>query len=191
MIIVGSLTVVSLEKLGKRDLLLGFLLTEGLLTNIGGLLTLISSVPNIILGNTAGISFITFFYISSPYVIIATLATILLARRNFKIFKLRAEEEKAQAAKLIADFDENDGISSRSFFALSWIVFISFILVLATTDVIPYIKQLGIGFVAMAFGVSMLLRVKSNTQSIYGKTDWDLILFFAFLFVVIGVMEYA
>ena len=61
MIIVGSLTVVSLEKLNRRDKLLGFLLIEGLLTNIGGLLTLISSVPNIIVGTTAGISFVEFF----------------------------------------------------------------------------------------------------------------------------------
>jgi len=48
MIIVGSLTAVSLGKLKRNELLLGFLLCEGLLTNIGGLLTLISSVPNII-----------------------------------------------------------------------------------------------------------------------------------------------
>ncbi|RUM35534.1 MAG: hypothetical protein DSY57_06875 [Desulfobulbus sp.] len=47
MIIVGSLTAVSLDKLGHQSKLLGFLLIEGLLTNIGGLLTLISSVPNI------------------------------------------------------------------------------------------------------------------------------------------------
>ena len=36
MIIVGSLSAVSLNKLGQKKLLLGFLLTEGLLTNIGG-----------------------------------------------------------------------------------------------------------------------------------------------------------
>ena len=57
MIIVGSLSAVSLGKLGRSDDLLGFLLIEGLLTNIGGLLTLISSVPNIIVGTAAGISF--------------------------------------------------------------------------------------------------------------------------------------
>ena len=61
MIIVGSLTAVSLGRLGIRDKLLGFLLVEGLLTNVGGLLTLISSVPNIIVGNAAGITFVTFF----------------------------------------------------------------------------------------------------------------------------------
>ncbi|MGY8696600.1 MAG: SLC13 family permease, partial [Verrucomicrobiia bacterium] len=43
MIIVGSLTAVSLGKLERTDKLLGFLLVEALLTNIGGLLTLISS----------------------------------------------------------------------------------------------------------------------------------------------------
>ena len=37
MIIVGSLTGVSLKKLNRSEKLLGFLLVEGLLTNIGGL----------------------------------------------------------------------------------------------------------------------------------------------------------
>ncbi|MEM7370814.1 MAG: SLC13 family permease [Bacteroidota bacterium] len=191
MIIVGSLTVVSLEKLGKRDLLLGFLLVEGLLTNIGGLLTLISSVPNIILGSAAGISFIEFVYISTPYVVVATILSIYAARMLFGIRGLSSEKERLQAAKSISAFDENDGIESRSFFILSWIVFGLFILGLATTDLIPYIKELGIGFVAMAFGIMMLLRVKSTTQQIYARTDWDLIFFFAFLFIVIGVMEHA
>ncbi|MEO0584422.1 MAG: SLC13 family permease [Bacteroidota bacterium] len=191
MIIVGSLTVVSLEKLDKRYMLLGFLLTEGLLTNIGGLLTLISSVPNIIIGNAAKISFVEFVYISAPYVVIATLLTIYAARIFFNIKGLKQESEKAKAAKLIAAFDENDGIESRAFFVLSWVVFGAFILALATTDIIPYIQELGIGFVAMAFGVLMLLRVKSATQKVYSQTDWDLIFFFAFLFIVIGVMEYA
>ncbi|WNJ16345.1 SLC13 family permease [Pontibacter sp. G13] len=191
MIIVGSLTTVSLEKLNRRDLLLGFLLAEGLLTNIGGLLTLISSVPNIILGNAAGISFIEFTYISAPYVVIATLCTIYLASWRFGIKGLKTETEKSESKKRIAAFDERDGIESQSFFVLSWVVFIGFILALATTDVIPYIKELGIGFVAMAFGVSMLLRVKNDVQKVYVKTDWDLLFFFAFLFVVIGVMEHA
>ena len=75
MIIVGSLTGVSLNKLGRKDKLLGFLLVEGLLTNIGGLLTLISSVPNIIVGTAAGISFVRFFLITSPFVVIATTVT--------------------------------------------------------------------------------------------------------------------
>lgn len=191
MIIVGSLTSVSLAKLNRQELLLGFLLTEGLLTNIGGLLTLISSVPNIILGNAAGISFIEFFYVSAPYVLIASVATIYSARYFFQIKGLKGKEEKAEAARLISDFDENDSIQSKSFFRLGWVVFALFIIILATTDILPYIRELGIGFVAMAFGILMLIRVKSTAHKIYAQNDWDLLFFFIFLFVVIGVMEHA
>ena len=191
MLIIGSLTVVSLSNLKKLNLLLGFLLCEGLLTNIGGLLTLISSVPNIIVGNTAGISFATFFIISSPYVLIATIGTIFLAGKLFGISPLKTQEEKAEAALLIKNFDENEGVESESFFKLGWFVFIAFILVLATTDLIPYIKDLGIGFVAMSFGIVMLIKIKSKTETTFKSIDWDLLFFFSFLFLVIGVMEYA
>lgn len=191
MIIVGSLTVVSLEKLKRRDMLLGFLLCEGLLTNIGGLLTLISSVPNIIVGNTAEISFIAFFYVSAPYVVVATVVTVVMASYIFKIRRLRGAGPKAEAARLISAFDENDAIQSRRFFRVSWLLFILFIAVLATTDQIPYLRDLGIGFVAVAFGILIMIREKSSTEKIYGKLDWDLLFFFAFLFVVIGVMEHA
>ncbi len=85
MIIIGSLTAVSLDKLGRNDKLLGFLLIEGLLTNVGGLLTLISSVPNIIVGTTAGIGFVDFFVKSSPYVLVVTVITIWLGARRFGI----------------------------------------------------------------------------------------------------------
>ncbi len=191
MLIVGSLTIVSLSNLKKMNLLLGFLLCEGLLTNIGGLLTLISSVPNIIVGSTAGISFASFFIISSPYVVVATIGTIYLAGKLFKISPLKTEEEKTEAALLIENFDENEGVESRSFLKLGWFVFIAFILVLAMTDLIPYIKELGIGFVAMAFGIVMLIKIKSKTENTYKAIDWDLLFFFGFLFVVIGVMEHA
>ena len=66
MIIVGTLSGVSLARLGQGGKLLGFLMVEGLLTNVGGLLTLVSSVPNIIVGNAAGISFLDFFWPPAP-----------------------------------------------------------------------------------------------------------------------------
>jgi len=92
MIIVGSLTVVSLKKLERDKLLLGFLLIEGLLTNVGGLLTLISSVPNIIVGTAAGISFVTFFLKASPFVVVTTALTLFMGTKLFKIEGLKTEE---------------------------------------------------------------------------------------------------
>jgi len=137
MLIVGSLTAVSLRKLGKNHLLLGFLLIEGLLTNIGGLLTLISSVPNIIVGNARGFSFIKFFLVSSPYVLVAMIATIVVGAWRFRVKGLKDQEDKAQARELVDGFDENDGIESKSFFWTATGMFVLFILTLATTSVLP------------------------------------------------------
>ena len=191
MIIVGSLTVVSLDKLGKRSQLLAFLLIEGLLTNIGGLLTLISSVPNIIVGGTAGISFVAFFIKSAPYVVVATAATIFMGAKVFKIKALQGEAEKAEAVQLISGFNEQDGIESGKFFWFSVFALIGFILTIAMASVLPVIKDLGMGFVALAFATIMLIRYKAEADKFYKAVDWDLIGFFMGLFVVINVMEHA
>jgi len=111
-------------------------------------LTLISSVPNIIVGTVAEISFVTFFIKSAPFVLVATVITLLMGSMLFKIKRL-------------------------------------------TTSVLPGISSLGMGYVAMSFAVIMLWRYKSEVNKFYSAVDWDLLGFFAALFVVIYVMEHA
>jgi Na+/H+ antiporter NhaD/arsenite permease-like protein len=191
MIIVGSLTAVSLEKLGRKDKLLGFLLIEGLLTNVGGLLTLISSVPNIIVGTKANISFLDFFLVASPYVLVMTIVTIWMGAKLFRIQGLKTGEERARARELVGAFDENDGVESKFFFWFGAVMLLAFIGVIASASVLPWIKELGMGYVAMSFGLIMLLRYKAVADRFYQAVDWDLLGFFAALFVVINVMEHA
>ena len=191
MIIVGSLSGVSLDRLGRKDKLLGFLLIEGLLTNVGGLLTLISSVPNIIVGTTAGISFMAFFEAAAPYVIVATWITLFMGARIFKIPKLTTLEEKEDALRLVESFDENDGIESRRFFWFSSVMLVLFILAIATTSAWHPLADLGMGFVALFFAGAMLIRYKSQVDQYYQAVDWDLLAFFAGLFVFINVLEHA
>jgi Na+/H+ antiporter NhaD/arsenite permease-like protein len=191
MIIVGSLTGVSLKRLNREDKLLGFLMVEGLLTNIGGLLTLISSVPNIIVGALAGISFVRFFMVAAPFVVVATAVTLWMGMRAFGIMRLTSDEEKREAAELVAGFDENDGVPSRAFFNYSVALFLLLILCFALQSVLPLLDQLGMGFVAMLFAVIALVRYRHDVDKFYAGLDWDLIAFFASLFVVINVMEHA
>ncbi len=164
---------------------------EGLLTNIGGLLTLISSVPNIIVGSAAGISFVEFFLKSGPFVVVATIATILLGARLFGIGRLQSSEERAEAELLVSGFDENDGVESVGFFWFGAIMLAAFILVIATTPVLPVIQDLGMSYVALSFAAIMLIRYKGTVDRFYQAVDWDLLGFFAALFVVINVMEHA
>ncbi len=192
MIIVGSLTSVSLRRLGISSKLLGFLLIEGLLTNVGGLLTLISSVPNIIVGNAAGISFATFFVKAAPYVVVTTALTIALGARLFGIRRLAGAEEQAEALRLVASFDENDGIDSRFRFWFGAASLVAFIVVIASASIPDtLLNDLGMGYVALSFAILALLQHKATADRFYREIDWDLLAFFAALFIVINVMEHA
>ncbi len=191
MIIIGSLTSVSLSKLNRKELLLGFLVIEGLLTNVGGLLTLISSVPNIIVGKTAGISFVKFFLVSAPYVVVATAVTIWMGKVKFKIAALKNDEERAAARELVQSFDENEGIPSARFFWFSVASLGLFMTFMASQSVLPLFRELGMGFVALLFAGIVLLAYRHEVDKFYSAVDWDLLAFFAGLFVVINVMEHA
>ena len=192
MVIVGSLTGVSLRRLGISDKLLGFLLIEGLLTNVGGLLTLISSVPNIIIGNAAGISFATFFVEAAPYVVVATAVTIGLGAKLFGIRRHASVEERAEAERRVAGFDENDGIDSPFRFWFGGVSLLTFIAVIASASIPDtLLNDLGMGYVAISFAIIALLQHRATADRFYREIDWDLLGFFAALFIVINVMEHA
>ena len=192
MIIIGSLTGVSLRKLGRTDLLLGFLFVEGLLTNVGGLLTLISSVPNIIVGKAAEISFADFFLVAAPYVLIATIATLVMGKWVFGVKGLKSDADRAAARQQVLAFDENEGIESDGFFWFSVATLVLFIAAMAAQPLLPFgLDQLDLGFIALFFAMVMLLSVKSEADKFYRAVDWDLLGFFAALFVVINMMEHA
>ncbi|MCH8830232.1 MAG: hypothetical protein IID45_11710, partial [Planctomycetes bacterium] len=168
MIIIGSLTSVSLKKLKRTDLLLGFLIVECLLTNVGGLLTLISSVPNIIVGKTAGISFGRFFLVAAPYVVVATVVTLLMGKWTFKVHGLKTEEERTAARELVAGFDEKESIPSVRFFWFSVIVLLCFIGSLAGQQQMPWnLDKLGMGVVALFFAGVMLMAYKHEVDKFY------------------------
>ena len=191
MIIVGSLTVVSCQRLGLK--VLPFLFVEGLLTNVGGLLTLISSIPNIIVGNTAGISFLRFFLVASPYVVLATAVTVLMAKRRFDtIQKLTDEDEIRMAAEKVEEFDENEVVTDKKFFVTAWIGMAMVILGFALQSQLPVLKDLGLEAVALgAAALFLLLFAPHKVEEALNTVEWSLVLFFASLFVIIGVMELA
>ena len=191
MIIIGSLTAVSLERLGRTSLLLGFLITEGLLTNIGGLLTLISSVPNIIIGNLAGITFVEFFLIAAPYVVVATASTLVLAAHVFEVQGLKDPKDIEDAYRQVEKFDEREGIPSPLFFNYSILLFVLLIGAFSLQSVLPLIDRLGMGYVALLFAMIALIRFRHDVDAFYRGIDWDLIIFFMTLFMVINVMEHA
>ncbi len=187
MIIVGSLTVVACKSLNLDAR--PYLLVEAFLTNVGGLLTLISSLPNIILGHAAGITFLKFFLVAAPYCVLASAVTLLMARKLFGI-RPHADPEARERARLrVNEFDEWETVSDRGFFKAAWFVTGGVILAFALQSYLPVFKSedLGLQFVAFAGATVMLLLRPKAVDEALRKVEWSLVFFFVGLFILIGI----
>ena len=186
MIIVGSLTIVACKKLKLSAM--PFLLAEGIYTNIGGLLTLISSIPNIIVGTAAGIGYTQFLFVAGPYCIIAFVATLYLVRWLFKIKPLTDDASKAEAQTMVNAFDEWETVKDRKFFYLSAIVLGAIILGFALHSSIPVLNKMGLEVIALIGATVMLVIYPTDVEGVLNEVEWTLVLFFIGLFALLGVM---
>jgi Na+/H+ antiporter NhaD/arsenite permease-like protein len=191
MIIIGSLTVVGCRKLDLDPR--PFLITEGIMTNVGGLLTLISSIPNIIIGKTAGIGYASFVLVTTPYVAIATAATMWVARKQFSktIRPLQNDAARQHNLELVQAFDEWETVKDRRFFYTSGAAVLLVILAFAFKNQIPILRNFGIEVVAMGAAVIMMLLHANDVEEDLDHVEWSLVFFFVGLFTVIGVMAEA
>lgn len=191
MIIVGSLTVVACRKLGLDAK--PFLITEGIMTNVGGLLTLISSLPNVIVGKAAEISYLTFLLVSMPYVILAVAASIVVARLSFgtAVMPIKDADTIARNRALVEAFDEWETVENMRFFVWSIFAVSAVILGFALKDQLPVLHHFGIEVIALGAAVIMLLLHAQDVEHDLEKVEWSLVFFFVGLFTVVGVMEKA
>ena len=186
MIIVGSLTIVACKKLKLSAM--PFLLAEGIYTNIGGLLTLISSIPNIIVGTAANIGYSQFLIVAGPYCILAFVVTLYLVRWLFKIKPLTDETSKAEAKTMVDAFDEWETVKDRNFFYLSAMVLSAIILGFALHSSIPVLKDMGLEVIAILGATVMLVIYPTDVEGVLNEVEWTLVLFFVGLFALLGVM---
>ena len=191
MIIIGSLTVVSCRKLeiDPRP----FLITEGIMTNVGGLLTLISSIPNIIIGKTAGISYLTFVMVATPYTVLALIASMVVARLLFgtTVAPVRDPQRRSENRARVLSFDEWETVEDKRFFYTSIVAVVLVILGFAFKSQIPILRNFGIEVVAMGAAVLMMLLHAKDVEKDLSDVQWSLVFFFVGLFIVIGVVEKA
>jgi Na+/H+ antiporter NhaD/arsenite permease-like protein len=188
MIIIGSLTIVACRKLEIDPV--PFLLTEGIFTNIGGLLTLISSVPNIIVGTEAKISYLKFLIVSGPYCLVASVATIAMTSWIFGVKRLASAEAREDARAQVERFDEWETVKDRKFFYLSAGVLIAIVLAFAFHSQLPVLHHMGLEVVAFIGATAMLVLYPTDVEEVLDRVEWSLIFFFVGLFALLGVMEH-
>ena len=158
-----------------------FLLTQIISSNVGGTATLIGDPPNIMLGSAADISFLQFCIYDGPIVVIVMAASIITFRFIYKK-GLSVAPEKME---LIMRMDEKEEIRDRVLFVKS----IVRICLVALAFMMHDTLGLKTSIIALSCAALMIMIGGQDVEETVHDVEWPTIVFFAFLFIVVGGLE--
>lgn len=161
------------------------LMAEALLSDTGGVATLVGDPPNIMIGSAASFSFNDFLTHSLPIVFFVWLATLLL----LKIIYRKELKEKPQNVDQLMQMNEKDAIKDPKTIK----VVIGILGLVVVLFFFHHKLQLAPSMVAL-IGASLtlvLVSPKKDPQKILEKLELSVLVFFAALFVLVGGVEHA
>lgn len=181
MMIVGSLTLIACERLELNPK--PYIITELSMTTVGGIITLISSVPNIIVAQIFGLNFTSFLLIGAPFSIIAMILNFMIFEYIFRNDIPTPSDPKINEAK-VNEFDPWGAVTDKGLFYKS--------IAMLTLTILGFVfsAQLGLSLAVIAItgGVLIVLISGIKLDVIMSRLDWGLIAFFLGLFVLIQAL---
>ncbi len=154
-----------------------FILTEIVSSNIGGSATMVGDPPNVIIGTSLGFSFVDFLKNVAPISIIILVFNILYF---LLIFKKDLKSNKKEIVKI-----KEVKIEDKYSFFISISVFLLTIILLTLHKTL----NISVGTIGL-IGASLALFLNGNKfRNIWDKIDWDTLLFFIGLFILVGSLE--
>lgn len=188
MLIVATITIPLAKALKIKSET--FLIFQAIIVNIGGMMLLMSSIPNIIVAVEGGLSFTSFLVNIAPIGIILFVVTLLIFLRIFgsEVQKGITEEMRS------IEFSEWVNLSLRELdkegdvrkMAVAALIMVFTIIGFAVYD------QIGLtpAFVAMAGGFLMLMFSGEGPVESMSGIDWSSVLFLAGLFVLVNSLDH-
>jgi len=174
MIIIGSLTVSLLRKLKKDPK--RAILYEAVVTNVGGLMLIIGSAPNIIVASEVNIGFVEFAIVAIPLTLILAAVSIVLIYRKI---------EKPTSQENFSKIDPWSVVENRGVFYRSALIFLAVFILFILND----FTRIGLGVVAICGATAMLMLSGEEPESIFASVDWGTIFFLTSFFIVVGGLE--
>ena len=157
-----------------------FLIAEVMASNIGGAATLIGDPPNIIIASRSGLTFNDFLVHMAPLVVIELIVFTLILPR---LFKGSFEVDPARVENVMR-LNEREAIEDRKLLlksgAVLLLVFIGFVGHSAFHVEPSVVALLGAGM--------LVLISKVPTRDYMSAVEWQTLLFFAGLFVMVGAL---
>ncbi len=180
-VLIAPVTILISEILGINPSPL--LIAEALLSNTGGVATLVGDPPNILVASAADFSFIDFLTYSLPVVAVVWLTAIILLRILFR-HDLAIKSTDADAVlKLEPDQALNDRTTAIR------------VLIVLGVAILFFFLQHFMGFspavVALAAGAAALIWVRPDPRQTLMRIEWSVLIFFVSLFIMVGGLEQA
>lgn len=180
-VLIAPVTILIAELLGISPI--PFLIAEALLSDTGGVATLVGDPPNVIIGSAAGFTFGDFLTHTAPVVLVAWLATLLLLRLLF-----RSELAKPpRNIDALMRLDENEALHDRATLGKTIIVLGVIVLLFFLHGQL----HLTPAYIALGGAAAALLWVRPDVDETLPHVEWSVLLFFAALFVAVGGLEAA
>jgi Na+/H+ antiporter NhaD/arsenite permease-like protein len=160
-----------------------FILGQTLASNIGGAATLIGDPPNIIIGSAANIDFNSFFINMAPPIVVTFLLGMVLLKIIFRK-ELKNTINISGKFKTVVD-DEESLIKDKPLLKSSIIVLAGVIFLFVIQGAIG----IEVSIIALAGASILLIITRAHVEKVLQEVDWATLIFFAGLFVVVGILE--
>lgn len=181
-VLIAPVTILICEMLGLEST--PFLIALALLSNTGGVGTLVGDPPNILIGSAAGLTFTDFLLHALPIVVVVWGAALWLLLRMF--------QKDFESAKL-CDPKVLDQLNPRE--ALKDAKTAKRALVVIGLAVLAFLLEENIhvspSYVALSASALGLAWVRPDIRKTLHRVEWDILVFFAALFVMVGGLEAA
>lgn len=180
-VLIAPVTILICEIMGINPT--PFLMAEALLSDTGGVATLVGDPPNIIIGSAAGLSFNDFLIYSLPIVVVVWLTALLLLRFLFRR-ELAVRPRKMKAVMRLNPAEALDDRKNAMRVLIVLGVAILFFFVSHFLHISP-------SFVALSAAGVALIWVRPDVNKTLQHIEWSVLIFFAALFVMVGGLEAA
>lgn len=161
---------------------LPFLILEALASNIGGTATLIGDPPNIIIGSRAELTFNDFIHNLTPGVLVIAIIFVITALMLLKKHLHVSDQVRTRVTDACPKLAIRNAKKMKRSLIVFGLIFVGFF-----TH-----HHLGVppGIVALAGMGLMLLSCRTKSEKMLKHVEWDAILFFIGLFIIIGALEH-
>ncbi len=178
-VLIAPVAILIAEILGISPI--PFLISSALLSNTGGVATLVGDPPNILIGSAAGLNFNDFLIRLAPIVALAWLGAIITLRVVFK----KELTKKARNIKALEGLDENEALHNprdvkRILLILGGVILLFFL---------QGSLHISAAVAALLGAVAALLWIQPNIDELLKEVEWSVLLFFGGLFVLVGGLD--